>query len=62
MLLVSLGIRLARLFVKRKIPQDEVLPEHHNLRQLLRDDGNNRKQVLGREERLVVLFADSDFK
>lgn len=60
---------LARLFVK-KIPQDEMLPGHHDLRQSPRDDredvqlgfSNNHKQVSGREECLMVPFVGSDFE
>lgn len=69
-LLASLSVCLVCLFIKRKITQDEVLPRHHDVRQSPRDDGedirlglpNNRKQVLGREECLVVPFAGRDFE
>lgn len=47
-----------------------MLPGHHDLRQPPRDDVedvrlgllNNRKQILGRNEHLVVPFVGSDFE
>lgn len=67
---MSLLACLARLFIKEKILQDEVLPGHHDLRQLPKDDvkdvglglPDNRKQISGRKERLVVPFIGSDFE
>lgn len=69
-LLASLRVRFARLFVKGKITQHEVLPGCHDLRQTFRDDvedvrlglPDNRKQIPGRKERLVVSFASGDFE
>ena len=69
-LMTSLGVCLARLFVKRKVLQDKVLFGHHNLRQPPRNDGedvwlglpDNRKQVPGRDESLVVSFTGNDLE
>ena len=69
-LLASLNVHLACLFVKGKIPQDEVLPEYHDLRQSPMDDvedvrlgfPDNRKQISGRKERVVVSFTGSDLE
>ena len=69
-LLASLNVHLACLFVKGKIPQDEVLPGYHDLRQSPMDDvedvrlgfPDNSKQISGRKERVVVSFTGSDFE
>lgn len=68
--LASFYVRLACSFVERNIFQDEVLPRYHNLRQPPKDDvehirlglSDNRKQILGRKEHVVVSFTGDDFE
>lgn len=70
MLLVSLRVCLARLLVKEKVPQDEMLLQHYDLRQPPKDDvedvrlglPDNREEIPSREERLAVPFVGNDFK
>lgn len=70
MLLVSLRVCLARLLVKKKVPQDEMLLQHYDLRQPPKDDvenvrlglPDNREEIPSRDECLVVPFAGNDFK
>lgn len=70
MLLVSLRVCLACLLVKKKVPQDEMLLQHYDIRQPPKNDvedvrlwlPDNREEIPSREECLVAPFDGNDFK
>ena len=67
-LLVSSSVLLMCFFVKGEILQNMMFPEHYDLWEPPRDNGenvrlgltDNRKQIPGSQKRLVVLFVESD--